>query len=109
MTDYRVLVSGPAQRGIATASRRVQPAIFEFMFGPLADNPYRVGKPLRGNLTGRYGARRGDWRVIYSIDDDTKTVLVERITHRADAVMYRLVRDPDRHHAAGSGRTPRPA
>jgi mRNA interferase RelE/StbE len=43
-----------------------------------------VGKPLRFELEGYWSARRGQYRVIYSIHDDEVLVTVVRISHRAD-------------------------
>ena len=45
---------------------------------------YRVGKPLRFDLEGYWSARRGQYRVVYSIQDDEVLVGVVRISHRAD-------------------------
>lgn len=59
-------------------------ACWEFIRGPLAENPYRVGKPLRGQLEGRFSARRGDFRVIYQIFDNRVVVRVIHISHRRD-------------------------
>lgn len=50
----------------------------------LASNPHRVGKPLFGPLTGCHAARRGTYRITYRIDDDTHTVSILGIDHRAD-------------------------
>ena len=36
-------------------------AVFEFMSGPPAEHPHRVGKPLEGELAGRFGVRRGEY------------------------------------------------
>jgi mRNA-degrading endonuclease RelE of RelBE toxin-antitoxin system len=47
-------------------------------------DPYRVGKLLRFGLEGYWSARRGQYRVIYSIHDDEVLVRVVRISHRAD-------------------------
>lgn len=60
-------------------------ACWEFIRGPLAENPYRVGKPLRGRLDGKFSARRGEFRVIYQVFDDTVVVRVIHIAHRRDA------------------------
>lgn len=60
-------------------------ACWEFIRGPLAENPQRVGKPLRGQLAGRYSARRGEFRVIYEIDEGRVIVRVVSIRHRRDA------------------------
>lgn len=59
-------------------------ACWEFIRGPLAENPYRVGKPLRDQLQGRYSARRGEFRVIYQIFDERVVVRVVHIAHRRD-------------------------
>lgn len=64
---------------------RVVPAVVEFLYGPLAENPARVGKPLRGELEGLFGARRGDYRVLYEIYEGPRLVVVHRVAHRGDA------------------------
>ncbi|GAA1462928.1 type II toxin-antitoxin system RelE family toxin [Nocardiopsis exhalans] len=64
-------------------------ACAEFIMGPLADNPHRVGAPLRTPFEGDYRARRGEYRVRYRIDDDTKTVFVLAVHHRRDAYRRR--------------------
>jgi mRNA-degrading endonuclease RelE of RelBE toxin-antitoxin system len=57
----------------------------EFIHGPLAEEPRRVGAPLRSPYAGHWRARRGEYRVRYIIDDDVKTVTVLDIDHRRDA------------------------
>jgi mRNA interferase RelE/StbE len=42
------------------------------------------GKALKDNLEGLYSYRIGDYRVIYSIIEKDKTVLILRIGHRKD-------------------------
>jgi mRNA-degrading endonuclease RelE of RelBE toxin-antitoxin system len=59
-------------------------ACLEFIFGPLAENPQRLGGALRGQLTGLRSARRGSYRVIYRIDDDHARIEVIHIDHRRD-------------------------
>lgn len=61
---------------------KVAAAVIEFVYGTLAQNPQRVGKPLRFELEGLHSARRGDYRILYRIDDVVTVVAVE---HRADA------------------------
>ena len=60
-------------------------AAYEFIVGPLLDNPHRVGKRLRPPLDDRYSARRGTYRVIYRIDDKHCRVTVVGVVHRAAA------------------------
>ena len=60
-------------------------AAYEFIVGPLLDNPQRVGKRLRPPLADRHSARRGTYRVIYRIEDTQMTVTVVDVAHRRDA------------------------
>lgn len=64
-------------------------ACAEFIMGPLAENPRRVGAPLRAPFEGDHRARRGEYRVRYRVDDDTKTVFVLAVHHRRDAYRRR--------------------
>ncbi len=83
---YRLLVARPAAKALTdTLSEKVAHAVYEFMTGPLLENPHRVGKPLGPPLAPAYSARRGDYRVLYLIDEATRTVKVTAIRHRADA------------------------
>ena len=79
---YTVLLSPAAKRAI---ERELPEPVVGFLYGPLAEDPHRVGKPLRFQLEGYWSARRGQYRVIYSIHDDEVLVRVVRISHRADA------------------------
>jgi len=56
----------------------------EFIYVSLAANPYRVGKPLRPPASPLYSARRGQFRVVYAIDEDIVVVEVLDVQHRRD-------------------------
>jgi mRNA interferase RelE/StbE len=56
----------------------------EFIYGRLASDPARVGRPLRFELEGRHSAHRGDYRVAYRIDHPRRRVFILAIGHRAD-------------------------
>lgn len=58
-------------------------AAFEFINGPLLNNPHRVGRRLLTPLDDRYSARRGSYRIIYRIDDKTRTVTIVDVDHRS--------------------------
>ena len=80
---YEVRLSRAASRALAERlPLGVASAIWEFLTGPLADNPRRLGNPLSGNLAGYHSARRGSYRVVYSITDDPRMITVVRIDHR---------------------------
>jgi mRNA interferase RelE/StbE len=82
---YRIELTTAAKRALTDLlPEAVAVACWEFIRGPLAENPQRVGRPLRGQLEGRYSARRGDFRVIYQIFDARVVVRVIHIAHRSD-------------------------
>ena len=63
---YRVELTRRARRSLSEdLPETVAAACWEFISGPLAEDPHRVGKPLRDDLAGRHSARRGEFRVIY--------------------------------------------
>jgi len=49
--------------------------------GNLEVNPH-FGKPLRGELSGEWSLRIGDYRIIYVIDEHEKTVTLYNVRHR---------------------------
>jgi mRNA interferase RelE/StbE len=82
---YRIELTAAAKRALTDLlPDAVAVACWEFIRGPLAENPQRVGKPLRGQLEGRYSARRGQFRVIYQIFDERVVIRVIHVTHRRD-------------------------
>jgi mRNA interferase RelE/StbE len=77
-----------SRRALTRPPEKVATAVIEFLYGSLATSPHRVGKPLKLGLEGLHSARRGDYRVIYRIDDHQHQVTVVAIEHRSD--VYRL-------------------
>lgn len=86
---YRVEFTAAARRDIAKLPQRIAWAVLEFCTGPLAEHPYRVGNPLIGALTGLRSARRGEYRVVYAIHDDTVLVEIAYVRRRADGYRRR--------------------
>jgi mRNA interferase RelE/StbE len=80
---WRLVVAGPAARNLERLPAKYATAVIE-AFGAIAANPRRLGKALRFELTGRWSARRGPYRIIYAIDEQSRTVTVLAIAHRAD-------------------------
>lgn len=62
----------------------VAAAAYEFITGPLLQEPYRVGKRLLPPLDDRLSARRGTYRIIYRVDDKARVVTVVDVAHRRD-------------------------
>jgi mRNA interferase RelE/StbE len=84
VADYAIAWTSPARRALGRLPEKVASAVVEFCYGSLAESPYRVGKPLKLSLAGLHSARRGDYRVIYRVDDQARQVEVVAIEHRAD-------------------------
>lgn len=81
---FAIAWTAAARRALTRLPEKVAAAVVEFLYGSLADGPHRVGKPLKLGLEGLHSARRGDYRVIYRIDDGQRLVTVVAIEHRSD-------------------------
>jgi mRNA-degrading endonuclease RelE of RelBE toxin-antitoxin system len=86
---HEVAWTPSARRSLNRVPAKVASAVVEFVYGSLAENPRRVGRALRLELEGLHSARRGDYRVIYRIDDERRRIDVVAVEHRADAYRRR--------------------
>ena len=81
---WKVEVTSPALKGFRRLPDKAAAAIVEFATGPLVDNPRRLSKPLTNELLGLRTARRGDYRVLFTLDVEDHILYVHRIEHRSD-------------------------
>ena len=81
---HAIEFSATARRDLRALPEKIATACVEFIYGPLSENPHRVGKPLLGPLLEQHSARRGSYRVVYRIDDENLVVLINRVDHRAN-------------------------
>jgi mRNA interferase RelE/StbE len=81
---YAIAWTAAGRRALTRLPEKAATAAAEFLYGSLAANPYRVGKPLKLGLAGLHSARRGDYRVIYRIDGEHRRIDVVAIEHRSD-------------------------
>lgn len=81
---FAIAWTAASRRALTRLPEKVATAVVEFLYGSLAASPHRVGKPLKLGLEGLHSARRGDYRVIYRIDDRQRQVTVVAIEHRSD-------------------------
>ena len=83
---YELMVAPSVRRQLSEElPEAVASAAFEFIVGPLLDNPHRAGKRLRPPLDDRHSARRGTYRVLYRIDEERRRVNFVGVFSRADA------------------------
>lgn len=85
---YRLILTARARRRLTERPPAGLPAdaaaaAAELVLGPLLDNPQAV-KALIGPYAGRHSARRGDYRVLYVIDETARSVTVLTLDHRRD-------------------------
>jgi len=80
--SYEINIHSPAKKSLCRLPENVQTRIARSMFA-LAENPRPVGVV---KLNGREGwrIRIGDYRVIYTIDDAKKEVVIYAIGHRRE-------------------------
>ena len=86
---YRVVLRPAAVRALQRMPEKISAACWTFIHGPLAENPHRVGKPLLEPLAPQYSARRGEYRVLYLIENEQVTIIITAVTHGADAYRAR--------------------
>ena len=83
--SFRVVMTRTAARQLAEhMPESAAAACVELIFGPLVENPRRVGAQLRRPFEGQWRARRGEYRVRYRIDDASEIVYVLDVDHRRD-------------------------
>ena len=81
---HEVEITPEGLRHLNQLPDNVRQAALAAIFGSIAENPCRLGKPLVGELEGLSSARRGDYRIIYEVFDDDEIILIHRIQHRRD-------------------------
>ena len=82
MAKYQVTVLPSAQKEITKLPRPAQSRILKALV-LLADNPRPIGcKKLVGSDSWRF--RVGEYRIVYSIEDDVLLIEVVRVAHRKE-------------------------
>lgn len=83
---FEVVFTRSARRALERdLPEKVATAAFEFIIGPLRQDPCKVGMPLREPLAPLFAARRGGYRVIYQIVDQRLVIGIVSVVHRRDA------------------------
>jgi mRNA-degrading endonuclease RelE of RelBE toxin-antitoxin system len=80
---YEVEWTRSALRGLDRIPEKAATACIELVYGALAEDPRRVGRELRFDLVGKHSARRGDFRVVYEIDEAARVIVIIAMDHRS--------------------------
>lgn len=79
----KVYLTPPAQKDLDRLPDKIALRI-TFLIKDLENNPYPTGSKKLHGWQKIYRARLGDYRVVYEIDLDRKSIIVTRIKHRKD-------------------------
>jgi mRNA interferase RelE/StbE len=80
---WDVQITSRFRRDLHRLPPRIAAAIVEYVTAVLPESPSRLSKALTGELAGLRSARRGDYRVIFDIDESAHTIVLFRVAHRA--------------------------
>ena len=84
-SNWTVVVDPHAAQDFKKLHRQHHPALSQLLraVDSLADQPYE-GKPLKGDKQGSRSLRVGDFRIIYELYPDRRTIHMIRIGDRKD-------------------------
>jgi mRNA interferase RelE/StbE len=82
--NYEVLIATSARKDLQRLPKKVQSRVIEVPEG-LEQEPRPSGAVKLRGKSGLWRVRTGDYRVVYTIDDDQRLVDVSVIRHRSDA------------------------
>jgi mRNA interferase RelE/StbE len=84
VAKYKLLVKASAAKEIQKVGTKSDRRRIVEKIGTLADNPRSEGAEKLAGYDDRYRVRRGDYRVVYLIDDKAMTVTIYKVGHRKD-------------------------
>lgn len=84
MAKYRLLIKQSAAKELEAVARKSDRQRLVQRIGALAGNPRPTGSEKLAGYNDRYRIRQGMYRVVYSIDDESRVVEVFRIGHRRE-------------------------
>jgi len=83
--SYRVRLGNRARRDLRSLDKNVSARI-KSQLAKLKSDPRPHGtKQLAQHMGAELRVRVGDWRILYTVDDQTKEVRIYRIRHRSKA------------------------
>ena len=76
--SYEIKITRQARKDIGTLTPKLRSKLHDILVQVIAQDPYE-GKKLLGDLSGSYSYRLTyKDRIVYSVDEPTKTVFIER-------------------------------
>jgi mRNA interferase RelE/StbE len=84
VADYRVVLKRSAAKDVDGIEPRADRDRISTRIGALANNPRPYGSEKLQGFEATYRIRQGDYRIVYDIDDTTRTVFVIKVRNRKD-------------------------
>jgi mRNA interferase RelE/StbE len=88
VTAFTVELAPAARRQLRKLDRPVRERLYRRMRRLETDPRPKTAVQLQGASETFFRVREGDWRIIYTIEDDRLIVLVVRIAHRSIAYRH---------------------
>ena len=82
--SWKITYKKSVKKDLKKISKDIKYIIRRAIEEKLIVDPLKFGVPLRRNLKGLMKLRVGDYRIIYSIEEEVVTVHVIKIGHRKD-------------------------
>ena len=84
--SYRVMLSEEAVACLRKIDKAMAARIYSWIGKNLegCTNPRRIGKALKGNHSGEWRYRVGDYRLLARIEDEVITIYIFEIGHRSN-------------------------
>lgn len=84
MARYRLSIKRSAARELEAIAHKADRQRPVARIEALAEDPRPPGCEKLARHSGRYRARQGDFRVVYSVDDAQRVILVVKVGHRRE-------------------------
>jgi mRNA interferase RelE/StbE len=81
---YKIEYVESVKSDLASISKSNKEQIRKAIEKKLGTNPIEFGKPLQYSLKGLRRLRVGDYRIVFKIEEEKKTVLIVKISHRRE-------------------------
>lgn len=82
MIKYRIRIASKAQKDFKKLDPHIRKIISQVILKLETNRTPQQFKPLMGKDIAQFRLRIGDYRVLYDVYDEDKTVLILRIGHR---------------------------
>jgi mRNA interferase RelE/StbE len=88
MVNYRLNFTEGVQGSIKSLDKNIRQRVFDKLKWFIQNVDNLTLLPLKGNLSGLYKLRVGDYRIIYEVNLNDKVVTVHKIGHRKEIYKY---------------------